>query len=232
MDASPEPSHQGNVCIEAASTFPLTKLPYEIQLLIAKESLISAKPVVVGNALRQPGQLDGLTAGAILRTCSAFNMEDLIRHFYENSVFEIVNCKWKNFFEQCNMKYIQRVDLQTHSIIDNWTRDMLWVVHNLQSLENLQVVGFRVDGRWDDVSTVGEYLLDPKLLRTLIRTMCRACKSVEVVQVLINHEQAEDMLPAWKRFLESILNPQLVWPDGLPEGRKQITSVVRCYHLI
>ncbi|MCJ1431525.1 hypothetical protein MMC27_000878 [Xylographa pallens] len=219
---APRPS---NLKDKTASTFPFDQLAPEIQLMIAKHSVYAATPVAVGcppGSLSRPGGY----AGGILLTCCAFNREDLYQLFYENNVFELMNSDWKNFFEHLGAIHIQRLILRA-SNFENWQMNMLWLIENLESLENLQDVGIRVDGRWDDLWVTGDLPLEAKHLKKFIQIMCRVCKNLNVIQILINHDYAKDMISEWSHFLESSLNKNAVWPAGMPEGRKPITFTVR-----
>ena len=195
---APRPS---NLKDKTASTFPFDQLAYEIQLMIAKDSVFSATPVAVGcppGSLSRPGGY----AGGILHTCCAFNREDLCKLFYENNVFEIMNSDWRNFFQHHGKIYIQRLILRIYCI-NNWRLDMLWLIENLKSLENLQDVGIRVDGRWDDLWVTGDLPLEAKHLKKFLQILCRVCKNLHVIQILINHDHAKDMISEWSQFLES-----------------------------
>ena len=67
--------------------------------MIARESLVLAKPVAVGRppgSLRRPGGYAAY-AGGILRICRAFNRKDLYKIFYENNVFELIKQRLEMF---------------------------------------------------------------------------------------------------------------------------------------
>ncbi|MCJ1418279.1 hypothetical protein MMC32_004626 [Xylographa parallela] len=208
-----------------ASTFPFDQLAPEIQLMIAKESVFSTTSVAVGcppGSLSRPGGY----AGGILLTCSAFHREDLCQLFHEKNVFELMNSDWRNFFQHHGKNHIQRLILRTHNFV-HWQMNMLWLIENLMSLENLKDVGIRVDGRWDDLWVAGDLPLEAKHLKKFLQIMCRVCKNLNVIQILIDHENSENMIPEWILFLESSLNRNAVWPAGMPDGRKPITFTVR-----
>ncbi|MCJ1285890.1 hypothetical protein MMC26_005232 [Xylographa opegraphella] len=209
---------------QTASTFPFDKLLPEIQLLIAKESVYSTTPVAIGcppGSLSRPG---GYAAG-ILRTCRAFNREYLYKLFYENNVFELMNDDWASFFQHHRKIHIQRVILRTGNL-KNWRWDKFWLVEGLHSLENLQDLGIRVNGRWNQLWVTEKLPLRAKYLKNFLQVVCRFCMKLRVVQILINHDRAKDMISGWSLFLESILDERALWPAGMPDGRKPIAFLV------
>ena len=219
-----EDTRPGNLKEKAASTFPFDQLTLQIQVMIAKESVLSATPVAVG---RPPGSLSrpGGYAGGILRTCCAFDRADICKIFYENNAFELMNSDWTKFFQHHRKHHIQRLILRTDTI-PNWRLDMLWMIENLRSLENLQDVGIRVDGRWHDLWLTDGSPLKPIHLKQFLQIMCRVCKNLRVIEILINHAHAKDMMAEWSQFLKSTLNPHMVWPAGIPDEQRAITFMV------
>ena len=91
-----------------ALTFPFRQLPYELQLMIVRESVVSSTPIEVGwlpdapesqIILGNPGSHDGRATGAILHTCRDFAQDDdLHRCYYENNVFELVELRGLTIF--------------------------------------------------------------------------------------------------------------------------------------
>ncbi|KAI4150842.1 MAG: hypothetical protein LQ340_003865 [Diploschistes diacapsis] len=212
----------------APASFPFTRLPYELQLLIAKQAVLSPTPIVVGTRINTSSvdpaaERASRRAGAMLGTCRDFSTGELRRHYYRNNVFEL-----GYYYEQRSFLRMPGKELVRHVLVD-MLRVLVWptgganmIVEKLGTLPALRRVTVRV-------RPLGSAsVFNASMLRAVLVTMCRLLESLECIELLVEAGSGSRQEAVWEceRLLETGLTPEDIWQGGVPQAWKPVMFTV------
>ena len=212
-----------------ASAFPFKSLPYELQLMIAKEALLAPSPIVVGtriNTWNSSAEEELATRGtsAVLRTCRDFASGDLYRHYYSNNVFELgYYYEHRNFFAQPGKDLVRYVIVDMLRIMIRAQGAANMIIQRLKLLPALRCVMIRIRG-----SLHSNSLFSLWQLQSVLISICRSLESLKEIELVVEsmEEGKAETIREYEEFLESELRPEDIWPEGLPEGRAPVEARV------
>jgi hypothetical protein len=211
---------------DAGPSFPLGELPVELQLMIARECVLAPVPIVVGRKVARwhsdpREELYARHASAMLRTCHSFRKE-LYRLYYENNVFELgYYYDMSNFFKHPGKDLVRYVLVDALRILVEPSGLPKGIVfEKLRLLPNLKAIYIRLRGS----VLFNSVFYEAKLVSLLIRlSTTLPVETVDlVIEPSIDMEGADQLLQDYKDFLSESLAPEVVWPSGVPKGRKMV----------
>ena len=208
---------------------PLRELPYELQLMIARECVLRPVPIVVGKTiarwLSDPAEeMEARTCGAMLRVSKDFRQE-LYRTYYEENIFELGYYYDRgNFLHHPGRHYVRHVLLDALRVLIQPAGVPSTAPAGLGLLPALKCVSVRLRK-----SLLHKTVYDAGLGKFLKR-LCQALP-LETIQLLIesNGEDTGEFDPRideYKNFVSQSLKAKDIWPEGIPEDRKVPQFVV------
>lgn len=205
---------------------PIRELPYELQLMISRECVLSSVPILVGQTISRwhldpKEEIEVRSCGSMLRVSKDFRKE-LYHCYYEENTFEL-----GYYYDRSNFFHHPGKDLVQHVLVDE-LRVLIQprgvpstVLDRLKLLPNLKQVSIRVRGTLQQNEMQYRSGLQ-KFLNKMIQAI-----SLEVVELLVqptlNPEGEDDQqLKDYQDFLEGILRSKAFWPTEKTANGKMI----------
>ena len=213
----------------ADPVIPLRELPYELQLMIARECVLRPVPIVVGKTiarwLSDPAEeLEARTCGAMLRVSKDFRQE-LYRTYYEENTFELGYYYDRgNFLDHPGREFVRHILLDALRVLIQPAGVPSTVPVGLRLLPALKCVSIRLRK-----SLLHKTVYDAGLGKFL-KNLCQALP-LDTIQLLIesNGEDrggVDSRIKEYKDFVSQSLNAKDIWPKGIPAGRQVPQFVV------
>ena len=209
---------------------PIRTLPYELQLLIVRECVLSPIPIVVGQTIARwhsdiEEGIEVKSCSSMLRVSKGFRKE-LYRFYYQENVFELgYYYDRSNFFHHPGKDLVQYIVVDALRVLVQPKGVPSTVLDRLKLLPNLKQVSIRVRG-----SLLRNRMQYDSGLQTFLIKITQAL-SIEVIELLVeptlNPEGEDDQqLKDYQEFLEEIMKLNVLLPDGRIRNGMTIRFIV------
>ena len=164
--------------------FGFTKLPYELQIMIARECALSPVSILVGlkiNPMKTDPEVQqhAQRTNAILATCKDFSQGEVWRLYYENNIFELgYYFERLNFFQQPGTKLVRYVMIDFLRLTMKPIGSPGALIDMLKQLPSLQQIFIRIR---DGTRSLAHMIRFQKIILTL----CRDLATVREITLLI-----------------------------------------------